>query len=389
MAHASAHLAARLADVNAHLSRLDGLLEEVQRFGAALPRADEIERVRRRLDAAIGRMLDPLRTRLRRLDGALDRPAADRWKELEEIAERLDGVAAELLPVAQGTLARAAGLDGGLCAMAEQLVDTLAPLTGAGDRVVLLAPTAQASTRTWVVGLPLREVSVWSLAIVAHELGHVAVSRLEDQYGRRLGEELISGSWRARPGLPSQATALPGPLPRSRAGELFADVFAAFCVGPAYGGALLTGSVPGGAWTPHLDHPAWGARMRAVLRMLDPTPLGWISGWLRNEWTASLTDAGESLEAPAHIAAAVDAFTDSALEVMELTASRARFAGTDVLHVGEQLRRGETPPVAADLRTVINAAWEERLRDALRVGTIEEALRDWQQALRLSEAGTR
>ncbi len=376
------HLAATRASLDDYLGRLNGLLEEAEEAASDLPRRAELRRVRQRLDAAIGRMADPLQAKLEALAAADENPVAGRWAKLRSIADGIDTLAAELLPVALGGLARAAGLDRGMCALAERLVDALARWTVSGQRVVVPAPREQTSTRTWVVGLPLREGSIWSLPIVAHEFGHVVAADLKDQFNQRLGENLLNGSWRDRPGLPPEATRLPGPLPFDRAGELFADVFAAYCTGPAYAAALMSRSIPAGAWASSTDHPPWGWRMRAVQRALGPGPLAWVLEWVAQDWRDALGEAGDAGEPAPAVAAAVDAFTDEAMEVMAQTASRARFSVSDpgVLDIGEVLRAGAAPAAGADLRTVLNAAWAERLRNRDRVAWIEAGLQAWVRA---------
>ena len=66
--------------------------------------------------------------------------------------------------------------------------------------------------------------------------------------------------------------------------------------------------------------------------------------------------------------------------VMGLTGSTALFRGEGVLETGELLREGIAPDGEADLRTVLNAAWAERLRNREKIATIEHALAQWRIA---------
>ena len=129
----------------------------------------------------------------------------------------------------------------------------------------------QTSNRSWVVGLPLLDASPWYLPIMVHELGHFAVTRLEDQYNRRLGEELLDGSWRERADVSSMRPEMLAPLSYKHAQELFADVFGAYCAGPAFAASLMTRAIPADALKASPDHPSWGVRMYAALRSPQPT----------------------------------------------------------------------------------------------------------------------
>lgn len=369
----SLHLADRVASLRIELDRLDGLLAQVEEKWSDPNGRVELRRIRTVLEGEVDKSLRPLREQLEALSGA----TRQQWLTVVEIATKLQNLAAELLPVAHGALARAAGLDNGLCALAEDLVADLAGSTVPGLRVVVPAAQEHTSARRWVIGMALREDSIWSLPIVAHEFAHVVGLDLKDEYRRRLAENLINGSWRDFPGLPPEALTVPGPLPAGRATELFADIFAAFCTGPAYAAELMARSVPVAPWEPQGTHPGFGARLRSVLAVFGETSLEWMAGMVRSEWEASLEAVGDVEEPSVAVSAAVDAFTARGIEVMELAAPRAGFQGEAVLDVGERLRRGEAPVATDDVRTVLNAAWEERLRDHAKVGTIEVAVRRW------------
>ena len=148
-------------------------------------------------------------------------------------------------------------------------------------------------------------------------------------------------------------------------------------MGPAYAAALMSRSVPVAAWTVRHDHPPFAARLRAVFRVLEGTDTSWVGDLVRADWHESLTAVGESDNPLPEIAGQIDAFTDEGFEVMRLTASRSRFEGSEVISVGEKLRIGRPPARDVDLRTVINAAWAERLRDRSAVDRIERAMRAW------------
>lgn len=379
------HLDARIETLLAALERLDRLLATIRQAGKSLPSGSELDVIARRHEPVLAKTLGPLRSELMALREPSGSSVTDRWGGTMECARQLETLSAELLPVAEGALARAAGLDNGLCALAQRLLDDIGRKTVPWNRIVIPAPREETSNRWWVVGLPLVYASPWYLPIMVHELGHFAATRLEDQYGQRLGEKLLAGSWRERLDVSQDTLAT---LSYKHAQELFADIFAAYCAGPAFAAALMTRAVPWGAWAAGPDHPSWGARMYAVLRALgrlgDVVPdvqdnLSWITGWVAEEWLTAQDAIGRE-EIAAALGRTVDAFTDGAIEVMELTGSAALFLGEGVLETGELLRDGVSPEGQADIRTVLNAAWAERLRDREKTAAIEQALTRWRLA---------
>jgi hypothetical protein len=385
---ASEHLNARIETLLAAVGQLEGLLTHTWEAGKSLPSRDELSVIARRHEPVLAKMLEPVRRELMALRESADSNIADRWSRTKWCAQQLEQLSAELLPVAEGALARAAGLDNGLCSMAQRLLDDLGTMTVPWNRIVIPAPHEATSNRSWVVGLPLLDASLWHLPIMVHELGHYAATRLEDQYNRRLGAELLDGSWRKRPDVSSMRPEMLIVLSYKHAQELFADVFGAYCAGPAFAASLMTRAIPADVLAASPDHPSWGVRMHATLRALsrlgDLVPevrgnLSWITGWIAEEWESAQGLAGRT-EIPIALRATVDAFTDGAIDVMGLTGSTALFRGEGVLETGELLREGVPPDRKVDLRTVLNAAWAERLRDREKIARIECALAQWRMA---------
>ena len=384
----SGHLNARIGTLLTAVEQLDGLLDRTREAGKSLPSSHELSVIARRHKPVLAKMLEPVRRELIALREPTESSISDRWSRTQWCTQQLDQLSAELLPVAEGALARAAGLDGGLCSTAQRLLDDLGAMTVPWNRIVIPAPHEATSTRSWVVGLPLLDTSPWHLPIMVHELGHFAATRLEDQYNRRLGAELLDGSWRERPNVSSMKQEMLAPMSRKHAQELFADVFSVYCVGPAFGASLITRAIPGDSPAVSPTHPSWAVRMHAVLRTFsrldDLVPevnenLSWITDWITEEWESAQSAAGHT-EIPIALRTSVDAFTDGAIDVMELTGSKALFRGEDVLQTGELLREGVPPDGEADPRTVLNAAWAERLRDQEKTTTIQRALVQWRIA---------
>ena len=219
------------------------------------------------------REISALRRRICDLtDAAAAADPAKSWADVESVAAQVDHVAEELLLFVEGSLARAAGLEGGACAIVDRLLDSLAKSTVPWERTAIPAAREGTSNRTWIIGIRFADTTIWFLPMVVHEFGHFAVERLEDRFGDRPGTGLLNGTWMdGRFGLEGQP---PGAMPsmarrffaHPRAHELFADVFAAYTLGPAYAAALMWRATPHRAWEARGDHPPWGARVHAALR---------------------------------------------------------------------------------------------------------------------------
>src|SRR4051812_39358217 len=86
----------------------------------------------------------------------------------------------ECLALRQGLAGRAAGIDGEICRFADRLMDDLCSDADIGWRRFTVLATGESYTRVSdVIRVRFPAVSVWDLPVLAHELGHHAVHRLE------------------------------------------------------------------------------------------------------------------------------------------------------------------------------------------------------------------
>ena len=194
------------------------------------------------------------------------------WEDLVAVSIAVAELGEECLELAQGALARTRGVDEEACAAADRLlieINSLLPLPawrsfcipGAGDGY---------SHRTKVirlgVGTGIGPDAVWSLHVVVHELGHQVAGLITRQAGTRVLHDVnevlrMAGAVRASLG--------------KHVAESFADCFAAWTLGPAYGLATAwRGFGPGPADDPRATdtHPAPADRIAeivATLRDLD------------------------------------------------------------------------------------------------------------------------
>ena len=219
-----------------HLSldaQVSGLLRDLDGARAVLDRQIAAEpAVHRRLGGRLEVEIDKRRRELLHLQDRLARGGdpGGGWRDLRAIQDESRLVLLECLAVAQGISARHSGLDGGLCAVADALLDDLS------DRAVIpwrrttvLADSDFTGFAAQIIRLRY-PASIWSLPIVVHEFGHFIGPEIRSDVreGRYRGQEnpvrlALRAEYRRR-----------GDKEGAHLDEEFADVFATYAAGPAY-----------------------------------------------------------------------------------------------------------------------------------------------------------
>lgn len=105
---------------------------------------------------------------------------ADLWKRMREHQADVDALVSECHTLAAGAILRHRGADGGLCAVADDLlaeVNDGLPV----DWPALTVPGSEDRTsyRTGVIGLRCSARGFWSLPVALHEMGHVMAQTLD------------------------------------------------------------------------------------------------------------------------------------------------------------------------------------------------------------------
>ena len=91
--------------------------------------------------------------------------------------------------------------------------------------------------------------------------------------------------------------------------------------------------------------------------------MDWLVAAIGKRWQDDLAEVGCPPAPPADVAELVDAFVDQATRVLEDTAPEARFEdAARVLSAEERLGQEADPDEPLDVATVVNAAWQWRIR---------------------------
>ena len=370
-------LRVRLAELLHMVAVLEGKLAVLPELARELPGQDQVQLLCGRLKPVLLKQLDSVRASISALKVKGESPSA-LWEEFEAVSRMADSVTEDVVLFVEGTLARAARLDDGLCAVVDRMLDDIGRWTVAWDRTAIPMVREQISSSTWMIGVRISDASIWPLPLAAHELGHFVAEDLKDVYNQRLVSALLAGGWLEAVAA-DEREAAPRFLHSANALELFSDVFAAWTIGPAYAAALSWRAAPHRPWAGEVDHPPWGLRMRAV-----HTTLRRVGGWesfgdqVAQDWARNVVLAGGAVDAPPAQARFGDAFVAAALEALAATSSRARFTDPEaVLDAEERLARGAAAPPDADVRVIVNAAWSWRVR----AGWVEDAAPIGERAL--------
>jgi hypothetical protein len=343
-----------------HKSRLDALksrLAAAQELVEQQARGDgEVAAVCQRLQGWFSKVVNEVVETLEPMRVAIGSTGGDEeawrkaWRGLTDAEALTKRAVADALEVVGGALLRAAGADDGLARVADALLHRLAAsLDLPFDRLVLVATGEHMRRGGWIVYLRY-PIDVWSLPIAVHELGHVAVERLEDGRGERQLRAVAEKAAAARD---------PSWLTYARAHELLADGLATLLLGPAYTGSLIWRSSPSTADLHDGDHPSWATRVVMSLATLedlhraDAVPAEML-GSLRELWATERRSAADACD--------LGPFGEKTLAALRsAVAPKHRFPGLgEALGAASDLRDGRQPTVRDPIQ-LINAAWLIRL----------------------------
>lgn len=293
------------------------------------------------------------------------------WTDYEKLLdERARPLFGEYVDFLGGLTMRDTGLDDRVCEMTDVLLVQFNTIIG--DFVPIPSRTAALSSALdSVIKLGFPEWSIWGVPLVAHEVGLALRKSYEAE---RLQEQFA------------------GKATKDQLAELFADVFGAYTLGPAYGYAALLLRLH-----PHHDEPIHDTeakdvdRARLILLALasagDPgTDYQDAVELLKDTWAeAVMTKAAPGHEAqaeadargPAAEADWIDDFVATARRFLKERRSLRPYdelRWTEARTVWQKLTNGQAmfDDDDVDLLAVLNHAWAARLRDASAVGELTQ-----------------
>ena len=352
----------------AQLSELSARVDAAEKAIGGFSVIDEgLERMADRFTDEFGHMRDGLSE----LEDKLwaEEQLAERWQEFAQVKASADVLLGDCLAFIHGALTRTRKLDGGLCRIADHFLKGLARAVRVEwGSLTVLAENEFYENLAQIVRLRFAEASVWSLPIAAHEFGHFAgpAIKVEKREKRRwhydhplqhiLDEELPEGenNW-------------------ARMHEYIADIFATYCLGPAYVYTCVLLRFDPANPNQEFRHPSDAKRVCAMLEALgkmneaeeNERPYSLILEELDRVWQASVEAAGATLEAD-RTTALKEARFDEIYGLLEDATPAAKYsslARADRLREEFDPQKRDKPQVRPDdtIPDVLNAAWLSRV----------------------------
>ena len=206
------------------------------------------------------------------------------WGQLDKLQADASDLLRECLAFLEGGLVRAAGLDGGICALADKMFEALNDQTDlCWQRFTLLAAGEFYSTLSGIVRLRFTDTDIWSLPVGVHEFGHFVsatprFAEFTEMSDREKGND---------------------PRYESHLRELFSDLFATYALGPSLvlTCALLRFSPSGAESNTHPSNAQRVWWMLETLASMDNTEgdamFAPIAARIRDSWTAAVKASGQ------------------------------------------------------------------------------------------------
>ena len=217
-----------------------------------------------RLKPCFDELVRDLKNRLRdarHLRRGVD-PLADCWQKFHQVDRECVDFFGECLAFSLGDILRApeTGLDGGLCAVADVLLDDLSHKSRIRwRRLTVVSEREYYQNLAQIIRLRYPATTAWDLPVAAHEFGHFAGPNYwtEDKPPRCPFRDYLSQALKTDPS--EQST--------NHINEYFADLFAVWALGPAYGCTCILGrfNPSGYPFADGYTHPGDGHRAHAIL----------------------------------------------------------------------------------------------------------------------------
>jgi hypothetical protein len=314
------------------------------------------------------------------------------WGSFRAIRQQCTSLFRECLAFLEGALSRWAKIDGGLCEIADAMLDEISHQADIHwGRFTIMAEGEFFADMAEIIRLRFPEVSIWNLPVAGHEFGHFVAQELKAPRGngtfRFPFQEFLE---RESMGLAK----LEADRKRAYLNEYFADLFAVYALGPAYAcTCVLLRFDPGTAYRVSTSHPSAAKRvhwMLQVLRKMDQAeggltpPYHGITEHLQDLWQKSLVAAGQPAALDQEDAVQLDGWLDELYAVADSELPRVRYGGylrAQGLSVQLSPEKYNDPVLQGDetLPDALNAAWLCRLQegrgDNLRVHAIGENAR--------------
>jgi hypothetical protein len=296
---------------------------------------------------------------------------AECWDVFRPARDACQPLLAESLAVLEGALARSARLDDGFCDGADGLIAEISKQAEKDwSRFTILNEGELYTNVADVIRIRFPSAGVWDLPIAAHECGHFVSTQVWERDATGAAHDTFQEFLVAK-------QAGPGSRLWYHLNEHFADVFATFAVGPAYGlTALLLRFDASRPDSEDDRHPSPAKRAYLILQTLT-----WMDRQSIERPYAGLIRIMRELWPPPDLPTCVriDGYLDDWLcPMLKRNFPLVRYrtwpqASVLAGKLGKGLEAGD----ASSLRDVLNAAWLARVEKPDERAAIEQAAAAW------------
>ena len=338
--------------------------DSLRQISRSLRRLEEID------PSLHGRVADRLKEAWDDCDASLrtiEVGAADNslWSALASTQGDIQRLGQETLAYVAGSLARQAGSDEGLCALADLLLDHIGSLEPRLNwrGFAVLAETSFLGDLAEVVRLRYPGFSYWHLPMAAHEFGHFATPtiRVRKRDGSFIGTEYpVEAFLEQRWDRNDQKKWF-------HAHEHLADIFATYVLGAAYAYYVLFLEIrPTNVRSVTTTHPSWRDRVAVITQTLgrlvqSAGVTSQILDDVEMRWRAilELGDAEAAQPDP------LSGYVDFLLPMLDRHLKGLRYSSFPVAQqlAGHLRAKASRPSATLTPRDIINASWLARLDD--------------------------
>lgn len=335
-------------------------------------------KVKEDLDDKIGSWFNEIDDDIKALSGApsteLNQQIEKAWGDYNKImSQQSQLVFSNYVEFLGGLALRGAGLDEGICRVADELMRSCGSFGTTHWSALTIPASQEAMTLARSIRVRFPEWTIWAVPLTAHELGQVVIS------GNSKLENYINTQYPAR----TKKTMKKAMKDQQHMRICLADAFATYVMGPAYACSVILLRFNPLSANQDSDYPADDKRAHVVLSTLkkmgsDPniaTPYGNILDRLKIEWDAALAQA--QIQAPAtwdQDVKLLEGWIDRLLEELSKSYPNSLYEGglwKSTREALELLLKGEDPgdklKGREDWGDVLNAAW------ACRVDNVDES----------------
>lgn len=228
------------------------------------------------------------------------------WHNYAELRERNAQIHREFLEAMLGLTVRCKNLDNSFCALADALILSINRLHLPDTLAIPASHEAGSRTLARLVRVRFPEWTIWSLPLVAHEFGHVAIEdakELRDIARTIIDSEAVADPQWVKDPQDEQKRKINQAIRQRvecRVRHFLADVFAVFTIGPSYPCSLILLRLTPGGPNSSGNEPRDIERAEVALEMLRrmaeaaPKPTGYdvIIKTLADEWSGMVTRSG-------------------------------------------------------------------------------------------------